>query len=41
MGGEMGYRRGMALVVAAAVLWSLMSLAIRLMGEAGTWQVLF
>ncbi|MCB2115260.1 MAG: DMT family transporter [Rhodobacteraceae bacterium] len=37
----MGYRRGMALVVAAAVLWSLMSLAIRLMGEAGTWQVLF
>lgn len=41
MGGAIGYRKGMALVVAAAVLWSLMGLAIRLMGDAGTWQVLF
>ncbi|WP_413868759.1 DMT family transporter [Albidovulum sp.] len=41
MGSEIGYRRGMALVVAGAVLWSLMGLAIRLMGDAGTWQVLF
>src|SRR5690606_34312166 len=41
MAGGIGYRRGVALVVAAAVLWSLMALAIRLMGDAGTWQVLF
>lgn len=41
MGSEIGYRRGMTLVVGAAVLWSLMGLAIRLMGEAGTWQILF
>lgn len=41
MGGEIGYRRGVALVVAAAMLWSLMGLAIRLMGAAGTWQILF
>ncbi|WP_347311170.1 DMT family transporter [Defluviimonas sp. SAOS-178_SWC] len=41
MGGEIGYRRGVILVFAAAVLWSLMGLAIRLMGDAGTWQVLF
>ncbi|MCB2110583.1 MAG: DMT family transporter [Defluviimonas sp.] len=37
----MGYRQGVVLVVAAAVLWSLLGLAIRLMGDAGTWQVLF
>lgn len=41
MTGETGYRRGVALVVTAAALWSLMGLAIRLMGDAGTWQVLF
>ena len=41
MAGGTGYRRGVALVVAAAALWSLMGLAIRLMGDAGTWQVLF
>jgi len=41
MAGGIGYRRGVALVVAAAVVWSLMALAIRLMGDAGTWQVLF
>lgn len=36
-----GYRQGVLLVIAGAVLWSLMGLAIRLMGDAGTWQVLF
>src|SRR5690606_2796104 len=41
MAGGIGYRRGVALVVAAAVVWSLKALAIRLMGDAGTWQVLF
>lgn len=41
MGSEIGYRRGMALVIAGAALWSLMGLAIRLMGDAGTWQILF
>lgn len=41
MGSGIGYRRGVMLVVAAAVLWSLMGLAIRLMGEAGTWHILF
>lgn len=40
MQSEMSYRAGVALVIAAAILWSLMALAIRLMGEAGTWQVL-
>lgn len=40
MGSGIGYRRGVALVVAAAVLWSLMGLAIRLIGEAGTWHIL-
>lgn len=41
MSSDIDYRRGMAFVVAAAVLWSLMGLAIRLMGDAGTWQILF
>ena len=41
MSSDIEYRRGMAFVVAAAVLWSLMGLAIRLMGDAGTWQILF
>ncbi len=35
------YARGAALVVGGAVLWSLMGLAIRLIGEASTWQILF
>lgn len=35
------YQRGIALVIAAAVLWSLNGLALRLVGPAGTWQVLF
>lgn len=35
------YKRGMALIFAAGVLWSLMGLAIRLIGPAGTWQILF
>lgn len=34
------YRQGVLLVVFAAFLWSLMGLCIRLIGEAGTWQVL-
>jgi len=37
----MTYRGGVALVLAAAVMWSLMGLAIRALGDAGTWQVLF
>lgn len=37
----MRYGTGVALVVTAAVLWSLMGLAIRLIQDAGTWQVLF
>lgn len=35
------YRRGVVLVLFAATLWSLMGLAIRMLGDAGTWQVLF
>lgn len=41
MGTEIGYRRGMALVVGGVALWSLMGLAIRLMGDIGTWHILF
>ena len=37
----MGYRKGVALVLVAAVLWSLMGLAIRQVEVAGTWAVLF
>lgn len=37
----MGYRKGVALVLVAAVLWSLMGLAIRQVETAGTWAVLF
>jgi drug/metabolite transporter (DMT)-like permease len=33
--------QGMALVIAAGAVWSLNGLMIRLVGEAGTWQVLF
>lgn len=38
---QVTYRKGMALVFAAAVLWSLMGLVIRLIGDVGTWQILF
>ncbi|MCX7644063.1 MAG: DMT family transporter [Rhodobacteraceae bacterium] len=38
---ELSYARGAALVVGGAVLWSLMGLAIRAIGEATTWQILF
>ncbi|MDI3336600.1 DMT family transporter [Defluviimonas aestuarii] len=38
---EISYRTGVGLVLFAAVLWSLMGLAIRMLGDAGTWQVLF
>ncbi len=37
----MRYGTGVLLVVAAAVLWSLMGLMIRQLAEAGTWAVLF
>ncbi|MFN0116327.1 MAG: DMT family transporter [Paracoccaceae bacterium] len=37
----MTYRQGMTLGVTAAVIWSLMPLLIRLIGEATPWQVLF
>lgn len=37
----MRYGTGVALVVVAALMWSLMSLAIRLIEGADTWQVLF
>lgn len=35
------YRRGVVLVVAAGVCWSMMGLGIRLMEEANVWQILF
>jgi drug/metabolite transporter (DMT)-like permease len=35
------YARGAMLVVGGALLWSLMGLAIRAVGDAGTWQILF
>jgi len=35
------YRRGMALVMLAGVLWSAMGLGLRLMDSANVWQVLF
>lgn len=37
----MGYGTGVVLVAMAAVLWSLMGLAIRNIDEAGTWAILF
>jgi drug/metabolite transporter, DME family len=36
----MTYRMGVALVVTAGILWSLMGLAIRLLETASTWQIL-
>lgn len=39
--GQVSYTRGVALVLAAGVMWSLMGLGIRLLAEATTWQVLF
>ena len=41
MDRDVSYRTGVGLVLFAAVLWSLMGLAIRFLGDAGTWQVLF
>ncbi len=41
MAFQVSYPRGVALVVTAGVLWSLNGLALRLVGPAGTWQVLF
>lgn len=40
-GRMMRYGTGVALVVVAATLWSLMGLGIRQIEEAGTWTVLF
>lgn len=40
-GVGMSYRKGVLLVLVAAVLWSLMGLAIRQVEVAGTWAVLF
>jgi drug/metabolite transporter, DME family len=37
----MGYRRGVALVILAGVLWSTMGLGLRLMEVANVWQILF
>lgn len=38
---QVSRRRGMILVVAAGVVWSLNGLLLRFVGDAGTWQVLF
>jgi drug/metabolite transporter, DME family len=35
------YRQGVILILTAGVMWSLMGLLIRLVGDVGTWQVLF
>lgn len=39
--GQVSYTRGVILVLAAGVLWSLMGLVIRLLADVTTWQVLF
>ena len=41
MGKDPSYRQGVVYVIFAATLWSLSGLAIRALGDAGTWQVLF
>lgn len=41
MAFQVGHKRGMLLVVAAGFVWSLNGLLLRLVGDAGTWQVLF
>ncbi len=41
MRNSITYRQGVALIIAAGILWSLMGLLIRLVGDATTWQVLF
>lgn len=38
---QVSYRTGMGLVILAGVIWSLNGLVLRLIGDAGTWQVLF
>ena len=40
-GQDAAYRRGVVMVMAAGVLWSLAGLAVRSMEEAGAWQILF
>lgn len=41
MAKQVSYRMGMALILAAGFIWSLNGLALRAVGDAGTWQVLF
>jgi drug/metabolite transporter, DME family len=41
MSFRVSHAQGAALVFAAGFVWSLNGLALRLVGEAGTWQVLF
>lgn len=41
MSFQVSHRLGMALVLAAGTVWSLNGLILRMVGEAGTWQVLF
>ncbi len=41
MSFQVSHRLGMALVLAAGVVWSLNGLVLRMVGDAGTWQVLF
>ena len=38
---QVGYRRGLVLVLLAGVCWSSMGLGVRLMEAAGPWQILF
>ena len=40
-GQDAAYLRGVVMVMAAGVLWSLGGLAVRSMEEAGAWQILF
>lgn len=40
MAFQVSHRLGMALVLAAGTVWSLNGLILRMVGEAGTWQVL-
>lgn len=38
---SISYRNGVLIVILAGILWSAMGLVIRLIGDAGTWQILF
>lgn len=41
MAYKVSHRMGMALILAAGTVWSLNGLLLRMVGDAGTWQVLF